>query len=136
MLQYMNRLRTGRRPPDRAMSDMTAVYPALRDLCGISEEVSVVFVTNERTEHTATVCVDRDEADKRTVSLWVRGADDVHNVVFDADACLWCRNSTIEVLIWKRPVCMEDVAMRFKFESAADADNFMQRIFGRHRFGY
>ncbi len=133
MLKYMNRLRARRCAPERVLSEMTAAYPALRDLCGISEEVSVVFVTTEGTEHTGTVCVDREQAGERKVALWVRGADDVHSVVFDTDSCLWCRKSELEVLFWKRPVCFADVALRFKFGSASDATNFMQRIVARHK---
>ena len=112
----------------RAITDMTASYTPLRDLGAVPEEVRVAFVTAEKTEHSATICVGHDQNGVLQVTMWVQGSTDLHHVIFRAEACLWCRDSEVDVLFWKRPVYTTDVALRFTFESAADTHNFMRRV--------
>ena len=100
----------------------------LRDLGAVPEEVSVVFMTGEKKEFAGTICVGYDENGVLQVTMWVQGSTDLHHVIFRAEACLWCRDSEVDVLFWKRPVYTTDVALRFTFESAADTNNFMRRV--------
>ena len=107
---------------------MTAAYIPLRDLGAVPEEVSVVFVTEDKREYAGTICVGYDQNDVLKVTMWVQGSTDLHHVIFCAKDCLWCRDSEVEVLFWKRPILLSDVALRFTFKSAADTHNFMQRV--------
>ena len=120
--------RTHKQTSRRAITDMTAAYIPLRDLGAVPEEVSVVFVTEDKREYAGTICVGYDQNDVLKVTMWVQGSTDLHHVIFCAKDCLWCRDSEVEVLFWKRPILLSDVALRFTFESAADTHNFMQRV--------
>ena len=107
---------------------MTASYTPLRDLGAVPEEVSVVFVTEDKIEYAGTICVGYDQNDVLKVTMWVQGSTDLHHVMFSVEGCLWCRDSAVDVLFWKRPILTMDVALRFRFESAVDAHNFMRRV--------
>ena len=107
---------------------MTASYTPLRDLGVVPEEVKVVFMTEEKKEYAATICVGHDQNDVLQVTMWVQGSTDLHHVMFSVEGCLWCLDSAVDVLFWKRPILTMDVALRFRFESAADAHNFMRRV--------
>ena len=120
--------RTHKQRNRRAITDMTASYTPLRDLGAVPEEVRVAFVTVEKTEHSATICVGHDQIGVLQVTMWVQGSTDLHHVIFCAKDCLWCRDSEVEVLFWKRPILTMDVALRFRFESAVDTHNFMRRV--------
>jgi len=119
----------------RAITDMTASYTRLRDLDTVPEEVSVVFMTEDKKEYTGTICVGYDHNDVLCVTLWVcdsivgSGLDTtLQHVVFRAENCLWCRYNEMDVLFWKRPVLITDVSLRLRFESYVDARNFMRRV--------
>lgn len=112
----------------RAMTEMSAMYTPLRDLVTVAEEMSVVFVTAENTEHHGSVCVGPDHSGVLNVTLWVHGASDVYSVAFGANDCLWCRVSDVDILFWKRPVHTSDVSLRFKFDSAAYTSQFMRSV--------
>ena len=107
---------------------MTASYTPLRDLGAVPEEVSVVFMTEEKKEYMATICVGHDQNGVLQVTMWVQGSTDLHHVMFSVEGCLWCRDSAVDVLCWKRPILTMDVALRFRFESADDTHNFMRRV--------
>ena len=72
----------------RAITDMTASYTPLRDLGAVPEEVRVAFVTAEKTEHSATICVGHDQNGVLKVTMWVQGSTDLHHVMFCAEGCL------------------------------------------------
>ena len=112
----------------RALSDMTASYTPLRDLCAVPEEVSVVFMTEDKLEYAGTVCVEVDKNDVVKVTMWVQGSTELHHVIFCAKDFLWCRYNEVEVLFWKRPIVISNIALRFRFKSDVDAHNFMQRV--------
>mgnify|MGYP001334464931 CR=1 FL=1 len=112
----------------RAITDMTASYEPLRDLGVVPEEVRVVFMTEDKKQYAGTICVGYDQNDVLQVNLWVQGSTDLHHVVFRVEGCLWCRYNEMDVLFWKRPVRTTDVSLRFRFESAVDAHNFMRRV--------
>ena len=127
--------RTHKQTSRRAITDMTAAYTPLRDLGAVPEEVSVVFITQNKKEYAGTICVGYDHNDVLQVTLWVQGStvgsgldSTLHHVVFRAEGCLWCRYNGMDVLFWKRPVLTTDVTLRFRFESAVDAHNFMRRV--------
>ena len=127
--------RTHKKTSRRAITDMTAAYTPLRDLGAVPEEVSVVFITQNKKEYAGTICVGYDQNDVLQVTLWVQGStvgsgldSTLHHVVFSAEGCLWCRDSAVDVLFWKRPILTMDVALRFRFESAVDTHNFMRRV--------
>lgn len=127
--------RTHKKTSRRAITDMTAAYTPLRDLGVVPEEVSVVFITQDKKEYAGTICVGYDQNDVLQVTLWVQGStvgsgldSTLHHVVFSAEGCLWCRDSAVDVLFWKRPILTMDVALRFRFESAVDTHNFMRRV--------
>ena len=127
--------RTHKKTSRRAITDMTAAYTPLRDLGAVPEEVSVVFITQNKKEYAGTICVGYDQNDVLQVTLWVQGStvgsgldSTLHHVVFSAEGCLWCRDSAVDVLFWKRPILTMDVALRFRFESAVHTHNFMRRV--------
>ena len=53
----------------RAITDMTAAYTPLRDLGTVPEEVRVVFMTEDKKEYAATICVGYDQNDVLQVNL-------------------------------------------------------------------
>ena len=116
----------------RALTDMTAAYAPLRDLGHIPEEVHVVFETTERTAYRGIVCVSSDTTGVAKVTLWIQGTTELHDVVFDAGCFLWCRKNATEILFWKLPVRIDDVALRFRFERSIDAENFLRRVYVRN----
>lgn len=112
----------------RALTDMTASYPPLRELYVIQEEVFITFITDNKTEFMAIIFLENDANNELLVNMWVQGYTDIHFIKFYINDCMWCRDNEVDVLFWKHPIYTSDISMCLRFHSTIDTDNFMNRV--------
>lgn len=119
----------------RALTDMTASYPPLRELYVINEEVNITFIDDNYNEYMSTIFLENDANNDLQVNMWVQVFDNCSYIKFYTNDCMWCRDNEVDVLFFIHPIYTSDIAMCFKFYSTIDADNFMKHVNKSYRIG-
>tara|TARA_B110000444_G_scaffold86978_1_gene82232 strand:- start:380 stop:775 length:396 start_codon:yes stop_codon:yes gene_type:complete len=119
----------------RALTDMTASYNPLLDLCVINKEVNITIIDDNYNEYMSTIFLENDANNDLQVNMWVQVFDNCSYIKFNANDCMWCRDNEIDVLFFIHPIYTSDIAMCFKFHSTIDADNFMKQVNKSYRIG-
>lgn len=92
-----------------------------------TDSLPVTFVTQEQTRHPAVCYVDQKRSGKRSVMIFIEGAQDVYLLQLNVADFLWSQ-SDLEVLFWKHPITVGSKAYRLHFMDYRQRNVFMHSL--------